>query len=249
MNESLFFVLFVTATFTVAGFVKGVVGMGLPTVAMGILSLVMAPVAAASILIFPSLVTNVWQLISGPKLGMLVRRLAPMLIMVCIGTAIGIGVLTGASSSTASTMLGIILTVYGIIGLAARQFIVSPKIEPWLSPFIGMVTGLITGATGIFVVPLVPYLGSISLTKEELIQALGLSFTVSTIALAIALTLTNTYQTVSAGISILSVLPALAGMYAGQKIREKLNPVAFRRWFFIGLTILGIYMSAKALLM
>jgi uncharacterized membrane protein YfcA len=46
-----------TLTFLLAGFVKGVIGLGLPTVSMGLLSLVMAPAKAASLLIVPSFVT------------------------------------------------------------------------------------------------------------------------------------------------------------------------------------------------
>ena len=56
-----------TLTFLLAGFVKGVIGLGLPTVSMGLLSLVMAPAKAASLLIVPSFVTNVWQLAAGPS--------------------------------------------------------------------------------------------------------------------------------------------------------------------------------------
>ncbi len=46
----------------------------------------------------------------------------------------------------------------------------------------GTVTGLIASVTGVFVIPSVPYLQAIGLEKEELLQALGLSFTISTLA-------------------------------------------------------------------
>jgi hypothetical protein len=49
---------------------------------------------------------------------------------------------------------------------------------------VGAITGLTTAATGVFVIPAVPYLQAIGFEKEELVQALGLSFTVSTMALA-----------------------------------------------------------------
>ena len=55
-----------TITFLLAGFVEGVIGLGLPTVSMGLLSLVMAPAKAAALLIVPSFVTNVWQLARTP---------------------------------------------------------------------------------------------------------------------------------------------------------------------------------------
>lgn len=221
--------------------------MGLPTVAIGLLSVVMAPVSAVAILVIPSLFTNLWQLFAGPQFATLARRLATMMFAVCAGTFMGIGVLTGPSTATAGAALGAVLVAYGLFGLFGRPFSVSARIEPWLSPVIGLVTGLIAGATGIFVVPMVPYLNSLGLAKEDLIQALGLSFTASTIALAAALAFKGQYQMPVIWNSLLAVLPALAGMYIGQLVRDKLQPEVFRRWFFIGLVVLGAYMLARAL--
>ena len=240
-------ILWITVAFAAAGFVKGVVGMGLPTVAIGLLSVVMPTVSAAAILVIPSLLTNLWQLFAGPKFAVLARRLATMLLAVCIGTAMGISVLTGPSATTAGAALGAVLIAYGLYGLFGRPFTISKRIEPWLSPAIGLATGLIAGATGVFVIPMVPYLSSLGLAKDDLIQALGLSFTASTIALAAALAYNGHYQLPVIWNSLLAVLPAFAGMYIGQLVRDKLQPVVFRRWFFIGLIVLGAYMLAHAL--
>ena len=158
MSEPVVIALFVGLTFVAAGFVKGAVGMGLPTVAMGLLSLVMAPAAAASLLIGSSLVTNVWQLWAGPSFMALARRLATMMGAVVLGTLLGIGVLTGSSSWLASAALGVVLALYGVVGLVGRNLTVAPRAERWLSPVVGLATGLIAGATGVFVIPAVPYL-------------------------------------------------------------------------------------------
>ena len=64
-----------TLSFLLAGFVKGVIGLGLPTVSMGLLSVVMPPAKAASLLIVPSFVTNVWQLAAGASFTRLAHRL------------------------------------------------------------------------------------------------------------------------------------------------------------------------------
>lgn len=247
MNDTTAVAIWITLAFAAAGFVKGVVGMGLPTVAIALLSIVMAPVAAVALLVIPSLVTNVWQLLAGPQCAALARRFASMLLAVGIGTFMGIGVLTGPSASTAGAALGAVLVAYGLFGLFGRPVAVSARIEPWLSPVIGLITGLIAGATGIFAVPMVPYLNSLGLGKDDLIQALGLSFTASTIALAGALAFKGQYQMPMIWNSMLAVLPALAGMYIGQLVRDKLRPDVFRRWFFIGLVVLGAYMLAHAL--
>src|SRR4051794_22842106 len=87
----------------------------------------------------------------------------------------------------AVSALGAALILYGVVGLSGMRFDVSAGLEPWLSPIVGVTTGLVTGATGVFVIPAVPYLQSLGLEKEDLVQALGLSFTVSTVALAAGL--------------------------------------------------------------
>lgn len=111
--------LAVTATFIVAGFVKGVVGLGLPTVAVGLLGLVMAPAEAASLLIVPSAVTNVWQLLAGPRFWPLLRRLWPMMAGICAGALAGAAVLPRDLDPHATIALGLALVLYALIGLAA----------------------------------------------------------------------------------------------------------------------------------
>jgi uncharacterized membrane protein YfcA len=94
--------LLIAGVFFVAGFVKGVIGLGLPTVAMGLLGLAMPPVEAAALLIVPSLVTNLWQLLAGPRIGALLVRLWPMLIGVGAGTLAASGIIAGISARVAS---------------------------------------------------------------------------------------------------------------------------------------------------
>src|SRR5687767_14451704 len=78
--------LTIAASFLLAGLVKGVIGLGLPTVSMGLLALVATPAQAAALLVVPSLVTNVWQMTAGPGLVPLLRRLGPMMLAILAGT-------------------------------------------------------------------------------------------------------------------------------------------------------------------
>jgi uncharacterized membrane protein YfcA len=213
--------------------------MGLPTVAMGLLALALPPAEAAAILVVPSLVTNVWQLLAGPRFGALARRLWPMMAAVLLGTIAGAGVIAGNVAGLAKTGLGIALIVYAIVGLAGIRLSVATRHEAWLGPLIGATTGLVTGATGVFVIPAVPYLQAIGLEKDELIQALGLSFTISTIALGIGLLRVDAWQMGSVWISLLALVPALIGMQAGTWLRQRISAATFRRVFFAGLLLLG----------
>jgi uncharacterized protein len=237
----------IAGVFLLAGWVKGVVGMGLPTVAMGALGLIMAPVQAAALLVVPSLVTNVWQFVAGPAKRIVMRRLASMMIFVCAGTAIGIQFLTSGSTRWPSVALGAVLTAYALLALLLPKLAVSPRSERRLSPIVGAITGILTGATGIFAVPAVPYLSALKLGKDELVQALGLSFTVSTVALAVALGASGSYPRGVLLASLVAVVPALIGMFAGQRTRDRIDPETFRRWFLIAMVLVGIYMVVKGL--
>jgi uncharacterized membrane protein YfcA len=244
---SLWLTLSIGLTFFLAGIVKGVTGMGLPTVAMGVLGSIMSPVAAAALLIVPSFVTNVWQLASGPNFVVLSRRLWTMMLGIVLGTVAGSAILTGGHSQWTTAGLGAALVVYASYTLLAQQLSVRTVVEKWLSPMIGLTTGVITGATGVFVIPAVPYLQALGLSKDDLIQGLGLSFTVSTIALAAGLVWQGALQLDGLAVSTLALLPALLGMWLGQAIRKRVSPQTFRRWFLVCLLLLGIELVVKSI--
>ncbi|MFB9948114.1 sulfite exporter TauE/SafE family protein [Rhizobium puerariae] len=248
MDNQALFLSAIAATFVFAGFVKGVTGMGLPTVAMGVLGALISPLAAAGLLIVPSFVTNVWQLVAGPHVGTVLKRFWPMMLAIAVGTVAGASLLTGGNTAITTGALGAALVAYAGYTLFARQLRVPARMEPWLSPVIGLVTGLVTGGTGVFVIPAVPYLQSLGLEKDNLIQSLGLSFTVSTVALAAGLALRGAYDPGNLGLSALALVPALIGMWLGQAARNRISPPAFRRWFLVALLVLGTEMLLRPLL-
>ncbi|MGG7598272.1 sulfite exporter TauE/SafE family protein [Pseudomonas sp. WC1] len=231
--------LLVILTFFLAGAVKGVIGLGLPTVAMGLLGLAMPPAQAAALLIVPSTLTNLWQLAAGGHLFALLRRLGGMLAMIFIGTLLGSAWLGIDSGPWAAHGLGAALLVYALYGLVGPGLRVAPVREPWLGPLCGLLTGVVTAATGVFVMPAVPYLQGLGLSRDELVQALGLSFTVSTLALAVGLAGQDALGGQALGASLLVLAPALLGMFAGQWLRGRISAALFKRCFFIGLVLLG----------
>jgi hypothetical protein len=245
MSASLF--ILIALTFLLAGLVKGVIGLGLPTVAIGLLSLAMTPAQAAALLVVPSLVTNVWQLLAGPRFGGLLRRLWSMMVGICLGTWAGAGLLTADGNGRAVIGLGLALILYAAVGLASVRLTMPRRAQPWLSPVIGAATGLVSAATGVFVIPAAPYLQALAFDRDDLIQALGLSFTVSTVALAVSLGLDGAFQPAIAGLSLLALAPALGGMWFGQWVRARVRPAVFRLCFFVGLLALGIHLALHGL--
>jgi uncharacterized membrane protein YfcA len=238
-------ILFIALVFVLAGLVKGVTGMGLPTVAVALLTLRMPPLEAAALLIVPSSITNVWQLSAGPALYPLWRRFRWLLLAVCLGTACA--PLLGAAAWSGA-VLGLALLGYGALGLGGWRMQVAPRAERWAGPLAGAVTGLMAGVTGVFVMPVAPYLQALNLHKDDLIQAMGMAFTVSTLALAAMLAARGQWHAAAAANSLLALIPAVAGMQLGQWLRGRMQPAVFRRCFFIALMALGAHQLATLFL-
>jgi hypothetical protein len=240
MGDPVFLTLVVLA-YLLAGFVKGVIGMGLPTVALAVLAIAITPAQAAALLVAPSLVTNVWQMVAGPHLRTLVRRLGTMLIGAAVGAwlASGAGILTGDNAKLAATALGLALAAYALFGLSGLHFKVSPPAEKWIAPLVGLATGVLTAATGVFVLPALPYMQAIGLDKDELVQALGLHFTFCTLLLAAILLRDGAFGVSLAAASLIAVAPALIGMMLGQRVRRRIRVDVFRLCLFLGLLAVG----------
>jgi len=230
---------FAALVMTVAGVVKGVVGMGLPAVALGLMGLVMPPAAASALLVVPASVTNLWQLAEGGRVGTLLRRLWPMLIGIAVGGWLGQGQMTGAFAAEAHRALGALLVLYAALGLLSFRPAVPQHIERLVGLPVGIVTGLVTSITGVFMLPAVPFLNGLGLERDALVQALGLSFTVSTFVLAFDLGGQGALDGAMLLGSGAAVVPALVGMRIGAWLRGRISQTLFRRFFYAGMLMLG----------
>lgn len=237
----------VVGTFLIAGTVKGVIGLGLPTVSLALLAVAIDLPTAMALLLVPSLVTNFWQAVVGGNGGVILRRLWPFLLMATVTVWIGATVLTRVELSWLSALLGVLLVAYSTVNLSGFRLTVATRHEIWVGPLVGSANGILTGMTGSFVVPGVMFLQSIGLSRDELIQAMGALFVVSTLALLFALQ-QNSLLTFENGIlSVTGLAPAIVGMIFGRRIRRSLSEPLFRRVFFISLLALGAYIIVSAL--
>ena len=245
MFESL--LLLVAAAFLLAGFVKGVIGLGLPTVSMGLLAVTMPPSHALAIVIVPAIVTNIWQTFVGPYLRDIIRRLWPLMAGTVFGIWLNAGMLTGPYARYGTIVLGLLLVIYAIIGLKQYSFKVARENEKWIGGIVGVMTGVVSAATGVQVIPSMPFMQAIGMEKDELVQALGVFFTVATVALAFNLTSAGLLSAATAIPGAVAMAASFVGMFIGQAVRSRMQPEAFRRWFLIAMILLGLYLAGNAL--
>ena len=239
--------LLIAAAFLLAGFIKGVIGLGLPTVSMSLLAVTMPPGRALAIIIVPAIVTNIWQTFVGPYLRDIIRRLWPLMAGTVIGIWLNGGLLTGPYAPYGTVVLGVLLVVYAIVGLNRFSFKVARHNEKWIGGIVGLVTGVISAATGVQVIPSMPFMQAIGMERDELVQALGVFFTTATVALAFNITAAGLLTSATALPGAVAMAASFAGMFTGQAVRTRMQPELFRRWFLISMILLGLYLAGNAL--
>lgn len=236
----------ISATFIIAGGVKGIIGLGLPTVSLGLLTATLDLPTAMALLIAPSLVTNLYQATAGGHARVILWRIWPFLLIATATVWLGAIALTRVDLDVLSALLGLLLVAYGGLSLAGIRLTISARSEGWIGLVFGAANGILTGMTGSFAVPGVMYLQGIGLSRDILVQSMGMLFTASTVALALALGTNALLSTELVIASLLAIVPSLIGMWAGQNLRRRLSETQFRGALSIGIVLLGIYILISA---
>ncbi len=247
MEFSVFEIGVVGGIFLVAGMVKGAIGLGLPTVSIALMGIWLVAADAAAILVLPAILTNIWQMLNGPYLVRVLKRLWPMLSALTVCTVLGSVVITGAGGRLLPVFLGSILIVYALLDLCGIGWSMSRRSEKVLSPITGAVTGVITGATAIFVIPSVPFIQALRLDKTEFIQAIAVTALLAALGLGLGLGLHGYIvppEIIPMG--IVATMTAFVGMWWGQALRTRLEVEVFRRWVLVGLVMLGSIMIVRS---
>ena len=238
--------ILLSAIFVLAGMVKGVLGMGMPTVLLALLTATLGLPLAMALMLVPTVVTNVWQALVGGHLLALCRRLWLFLLAAVLAVWPGVWVLASVEAHWLSLLLGLLLMLYALMNLSGRRLHFSGS--PVQSGAVGAINGVLTGLTGSSVFPGVPFLQAIGLSRDALVQAMGLLFSLSTLSLALALGERELLSTDLLLASSLALLPASLGMWWGAWLRRRLSETRFRQVFLLGLLAMGAYLVTRSLL-
>ena len=238
----------IALTFVAAGFVKGAIGLGLPTVTLALLTLPLGLKPTLGILVIPLLVTNAWQALQGGYRKELIGRLWLFLTAAIVTVYAGVQVLATARSEVLVAILGVILIVNSIISFTRFRIPPPrPERERLWSGLCGGLGGVMFGMTGNFIVPGILFLQALNLKRDMMVQALGLTFCTISAALALSMTqrsmLTPDLMAVSAG----ALVPAALGLWLGTRYRKSISEEQFRKIFYAGLLVIGCSLLFGAL--
>lgn len=237
----------IAIAFVVAGIAKGAVGMGMPPIAIGLMSFAVPLDSAIAIMIVPTIFSNIWQAIYGGGFRPLLRRFGVMAAATTVAI-LGIGFLwRDVGSPQGAGWVGVLLVLYSLIALTPWRPRVPRHAEGWANPLIGLASGAVAGTTGVAAIPFLPYMQSLDMDRHELVQALGIMFLFIMFALAGSLALRGSYHLASGLAGVAAVAPTMAGVWLGQQARRRLSPEAFRKIFIFGMLAVGLHLSSSLL--
>lgn len=241
-------ILLIAGIFLLAGLVKGVVGFGLPTVSLGMLVMIVELPTAMALMLVPTFITNVWQSLVGGNGLFILRKIGLFLLAATVSVWFGTKLLASIDLVWSTVGLGILLISYATTQLAGLVLINPKKKYPGLPIIAGVINGIFGGLTGAFTFPSLMYLQTVGLKKDQMIQAMGILFILTTVALAIALKGNNLIDIEVGWASVWAVFPATLGMILGSKIRQYLSEAQFRRVLFIAMLLMGLMIIVIALI-
>ena len=250
MFDSLIFsqMLLVAGIFVLGGFVKGVVGFGLPTITLGLLALTRPLPEAMALVVAPTLATNIWQALAGGQFRPTVARLKGFLLLSGLGTLAATGLLARADARLLSGLLGVLVVASALLALFGPRWPVpAPATERWLSPLMGLLSGCANGLTGSYMMPAAPWLSALRLPPDQFVQGFGLGASIVTSVLALGMAGQGMIPP-ELGLGGLAVLaPTFGGMWLGRRVRGALPEQLFRRIVQGFLLLIGLQLTLRGL--
>jgi len=240
-------IVFGFTVFLIAGVVKELVGLGLPTITIALTSLFLPITEAIALIALPTVFSNIWQAAVGGNFRAIARRQWPLIVPLAAALYLTMWAVGRKGPEWAFMVLGAVLVIYSLLGLFRIRLHIHTDLEKPLAPVIGVISGFVAGVVGVPVIPLMPYLQGLDVKPSELVQTLGVVLCATSLALTVSLLKFGLLDGPHAIVSAIAVVPAIAGMWVGTQVRRRLSTEQFRVAVFWALLLTGLYTFASRL--
>jgi uncharacterized membrane protein YfcA len=235
----------VVLIFLAGGMVKGLIGVGLPTVTLTLLSFVFDIKDSISIILIPVILTNLYQMLDGNYLKEIIGEVKFFLIGSFLFIFPGFYFLTILKSDTILAILALLLIINSFMSLMKYEIKLKNYKSKAIQLGIGSLTGITTGVTSIYTMPFIFLIQSLNYSKNKVIQLMGLSFFIFACMQLILFSSHGMIDFDKLSISLLACLPILAGVYFGTALRKKISETLFKTLFNIMLVAMGSLLILK----
>lgn len=229
------------------GFVKGVIGLGLPLITVSLLSLLLPVQTVVGLLALPILFSNAWQAHRAGGILQPILRFWPLVATAFLGILVGVYLLVSVSPDLLYVLLGIVVVVSCAAMLTKWAPTIKPSLEKPVGALIGVIAGVCGGISTVWALPISIYLLMLDVKKEEFIRATGALFLMGGIPTVILYWMNDIVHAGNIWYSAALVPVAFLGMAAGKRLRDRIPQEKFRRLILMFLIFLGLILIGRAL--
>lgn len=236
-----------TVAFLVAGTVKGTVGLGLPTTAIGLMTLVVAPRTAIVMTLLPMLLANAWQVFRMGGILATARRFGVFGVTLMLGVGVTTLLAAQASDRLIYGMLGGVIVLFATVNLAVTVPPLPARFDRPAQVVFGILAGIMGGITAVWAPPMAIYLTAMQVPKDDFVRATGLLIFLGCLPLVWGYWVTGQMTGPLMGLSALMMVPTLLGFSLGERLRRGMDQARFRKVFLWIFLILGLNLIRRAI--
>ncbi len=222
------------------GAVKGVAGLGLPLVALPLLTTFVSLKTAVGLLVVPAIASNLVQSFQGGRIGSMLKRFWPVIVTLVATIAISTNALVLVPEKILYAIIGAAVIGFPLLAHFRPALRIRSGPERWLGPVIGVIAGFVGGVSSFFGPPLMVYVAGLRLAKDDFVPAISLLYFMGSVGLGLGLFSFRIMDAGDFGLSALACLPVFLGLWLGQRVRARLHQQRFDR------ILLAVYLATGA---
>jgi len=239
--------LLIALVFIAAGIVKGTFGIGLPAVSLAVLTQFVTPHLAVTLVIFPIVVANLWQVFRTGMTRATVRRYGLLSVVLMISLFLTTYVTAQASTEVLVLVIGVAIVAFALTNLVRQPPPLPDRFDRPAQVVTGLASGVLGGLTSVWGPPVVSYLIARGIKQDEFVRATGLLFALGSLPLVLGFWQNGLLNAQTGAVSAAMVVPALMGFAIGEQIRARMSGEIFRKLLLWAFLLMGLNLLRTAL--
>ncbi|MSP35467.1 MAG: sulfite exporter TauE/SafE family protein [Limnohabitans sp.] len=227
------------------GIVKGTLGVGLPLLAVPIMSLMIGSTQAIALVAVPVLVSNIWQAWQEASWKASLKRFWPLMLTQAIMTVIAVHWTLSFSVKQLNMLVAFAVVLAVVSMLFKPSFTIPADKERWTGALVGSVSGMLGGVSSLMGPILISYMLSLKMQRDEFVGAVSVIYLNAAWPLYLAMYSFGRMEVVDLGYSVLALVPMAIGLTTGQKLRHRISEEAFRKILLGFLTFIAVLLVIR----
>ncbi len=238
-NLPLLTVVYILFTYFLGGITQGILGVGLITVVISLLSFVIDVKETIALVIIPTIITSFFQMINGNNLKDIIKDTRYFLVFSTLIIVPGVFLLKVLESDLILIFIAILLFINSSLSLSNRLVAIPNHQNSIIQVSAGSLNGFIIGLTSIYTMPFVFLLQSLKYNKEKTVQFMGLAFLLYSSMQFISFSYSKLISINTIVPSLIVTLPVIIGFLLGKKIRSFMSEKLFKKLFYLMLLLMS----------